>query len=129
VRVTLAEALLAQGRLDEAMAQLDKVRVDDPSHEDMIKKAQLVAAVQFSLGDTDAADKALRQFIEQYGDSALFELAGIHAWRGETEIASELLRRMLVEESYVDDFKLMGPLHISMRDDPNWQELARQSLY
>jgi TolB-like protein/Flp pilus assembly protein TadD len=129
VRVTLAEALLAQGRLDEAMAQLDKVRVDDPSHEDMIKKAQLVAAVQFSLGDTDAADKALRQFIEQYGDSALFELAGIHAWRGETEIASELLRRMLVEESYVDDFLLMGPLHISMRDDPNWQELARQSLY
>ena len=81
------------------------------------------AMAQHDLGDTRASDAALEELKTTYGDDAAFQIARVHAYRGETDAAFEWLDRALESQDWamvgVKASQTLEPL----RSDPRWELL------
>lgn len=114
------ETLLLMGRFEEALALFD-AEADDAYR----LKGRALAL--FALGETDAADEALNELIERFGEQWPSEVVHVLAYRGEINQAFEWLEK---------EFDTYGPggwgewqlqrLYDNLRDDPRWNAfLAR----
>ncbi len=88
---------------------------------------QFYQALALSMGDERAAaDAALQALIAEQGEIAAYQIAEIHAFRGETDRAFEWLQRA----QQLDDPGLMGLLCsaylMPLRDDPRFDALRRK---
>lgn len=75
----------------------------------------------------------LRRFYStsvSFSANAYYDLAGVHACRGEKEKALELLRMFdrypVISLSMVDDIKKYNPMFNSIRNEPEFQEIVKR---
>ncbi len=113
---------LAQGRLDEALIEAEK----EP---DEYSRLVLVSKVHYELGNRQLADQSFEQFRSEFGDENPYDVASIHAFRGEIEEAFALLERAyVVRDSALSGIKTDLYLQ-SLHSDPRWQPfLAKMGL-
>ena len=112
----LGQALLLQGRLDEALIEMNL------ESEVEWKQYGLVLAL-YSLGRHDEADAALSQFIERYGKVWLYQLAVIYAYHNEADVAFEWLDRAYKERDSGMILLLADPFFANIRHDARWNVL------
>lgn len=82
----LGRVTLAQGDLQEALVQMQK----EPG--EMYRLSGL-AMVYHSLEKVEASDDALAELIDKYGELAAFQIAEVHAFRGDNDEAFEWLQK------------------------------------
>jgi TolB-like protein/cytochrome c-type biogenesis protein CcmH/NrfG len=148
--VSLARVLFTMGRLDEADVQARKAAELQPtsasSHrwqvfvavrrgdgETALREAQLepnegfrlcfLALAQAVRGDRAASDAALAQLLASGEQSLAYQIAQVHAWRGDNDAAFEWLRRGY--DSHDGGLLSMpsDPLLVGLRRDPRYTEL------
>jgi len=85
-----------------------------------------VALAQHSLGNTTAAAEALDALTSRHANAFAYQIATVHAWRGERDLAFEWLERAYRQhDGGLVDLKF-DPLLRSVRDDPRYAALLRK---
>ena len=84
--VTLGVALLLQGKADAALQEMEQ----EP---DEIGRLAGLPLAFHALGRRRESDAALAALTEKYADVAAFQIAEVHAFRGEADLAFEWLER------------------------------------
>jgi serine/threonine protein kinase/tetratricopeptide (TPR) repeat protein len=109
----IAHIYLAMGRLDEALIEAAK----EP---DLLMRDVALACAQHSAGDAAASETILADVIGAFAEIGAYQVAQIHAWRGEADLAFEWLERAHEQrDNGLDDLKLdtlLRPLH----NDARW---------
>ncbi len=109
----LALVHLAQGHPEEALAD---VRLEP----EPIWQGEALAIVYHALGRKREADEALADYIERFQNEAAFQIAGIYAFRGDTDRAFEWLDRAYTQrDAGVAELKA-NPLFKSIEKDPRY---------
>ena len=90
----LGDSLLMLGKTDEALAAYVQC---DPHYPSRLLGEALVA---WRKGDRAGSDGALARLKEAYGETASFRMAGIHAQRGERELALKELQRAFAVKDF-----------------------------
>jgi tetratricopeptide (TPR) repeat protein len=75
-----------QGRLDDALAAAERERLPD-------FRQLALGMVHHAMGHRDAADAALRKLSDEWGHAAAYQIAMLHAVRGEVDAAFQWLER------------------------------------
>ncbi len=116
---TLTQALLAKGQPGEALKAAALAPVDDPYR--LVIEAAAKAAT-----DRAAADRALATLVEKYGYNAQYQIAEVHAWRRESDLAFAAIARAWDGlDPGLLDFKT-DPLLAPIRPDPRFGEWLRK---
>lgn len=115
-RAFLAQLLVAQQRLPEAL--------DEAAHEpDPIYRLWALALARHAAGDRTGADAALAALTRDHADAAAFQIAEVHASRGEADAAFAWLARALAQR----DGGLLGmgssPALRPLHGDARWAAL------
>jgi serine/threonine-protein kinase len=85
-----------------------------------------LALAHYALGQRDEADAALMEIKEESGDDAAFQLAEIHAFRGEPDAAFEWLERAYSHRDPGLTEVKTSHLLVSLHRDPRWPELLEK---
>jgi serine/threonine protein kinase/Flp pilus assembly protein TadD len=118
-RRSLGRVLLAQGRKEEALAEVK----NEP--EEWARLTGL-AAVLDACGRRPEADQALHELTEKYAWSSAYQIAEIHAARGETESAFEWLECAYAQrDPGLSDVKV-EPDFALLHGDPRWGAFLRR---
>ena len=87
------------------------------------------ALAEHSLGNDAASTAALNHLIATNGTSALYQVAQIHAWRGESDLAFEWLERARLERDPGTRYLKYDPFMRTLRNDPRFADvLTRMRL-
>jgi TolB-like protein/Flp pilus assembly protein TadD len=153
IRVGLGQIYAWTGRYDDALAMLQSslllspdllyanyyigiVHLLNSNYEDAMAAMQVEPAehmrfvgrslVHFAAGHKEESDAALRDLIELYGASYPYQIATVHAYRGDADRAFEWLAT--AEQSNVSTLvEIVGdPLFANLHDDPRWVQFLRQ---
>jgi TolB-like protein/DNA-binding winged helix-turn-helix (wHTH) protein len=116
VNALVGEAHLLLGHFPEALDAVQKEPEQD------VKLAGL-AAVYTAMGRRAESDAALKTLEETYAADNAYEIAGIHAYRGEADAAFEWLRRSFRMHSPKILFIKTEPLLRNLRLDRRFQTL------
>jgi hypothetical protein len=113
----LAQVYLAQGRTADAFAVVE--------HESADPAWQLMgrSLVYFSQQRRREADSVLAQYIAQYGARAAYQIADIHAFRGDTDSVFVWLERAYTQRDEGLAAVSIDPLFQSVRRDPRYAAL------
>ena len=82
----VGRVMLAQGDLQEALVEMQK----EPGE---IFRLSGLAMVHHSLEDAEASNHALAELIDKYDEVAAFQIAEVHAFRGDNDEAFEWLQK------------------------------------
>ena len=110
----LSLVYLAQGRTEEALAMVQR-EVNEIFH------LLGLSVVQHALGNPAESTLALQQLIDQHGDDAAYQVAGVHAYRGDPERAFEWLEKTYAQRDPGLIYMKMDPLLQSLHSDPRWR--------
>src|SRR5262249_39462317 len=86
VHLTLSKILLAEGKPQQALAEIDKETLD-------WAKLTGQALAYHALGREQESDAAVRTLIAKYGTDASFQIAQVYAFRGQSDKSFEWLER------------------------------------
>jgi len=114
----LGFALLLQNRAAEALALAERHPVD-------WMRWLLEAMAQHQLGNDAASRRALEHLL-QVGAPASYQLAQVHAWRGEKDRAFEWLERGYATDDSGMRFTIHDPMIAGLRGDPRYSALLRK---
>jgi len=114
----LGFALLLQNRATEALALAERHPVE-------WMRWLLEAMAQHQLGNDGASRKALEHLL-QVGIPASYQLAQVHAWRGEKDRAFEWLERGYATDDSGMRFTIHDPMIAGLRGDPRYKALLRK---
>jgi TolB-like protein/Tfp pilus assembly protein PilF len=93
---------------------------------DPIFHRQIEAVARWDLGDRKGSQAALDEMVAGHAHDAPFQIACVHAWRGEADLAFRWLDRALVlNDGGLADLRL-EPLLGKIRGDPRMAELERR---
>ena len=115
----LATALLAKGRASEALQALAAISADDPSR-------LPIEAAAYAATDRAASDRALATLIEKYGYNAQYQIAEVHAWRREPDLALAAIQRAWDGLDPGLIALKADPLIAPIRSDPRYGEWLRR---
>jgi len=115
----IGDALLMQGRLDEARSEYEAEPAAD------VRLAGL-AVVLRRLGRQAEAETALSQLVADFGDSAHYQQAQVLADWGRREAALAHLGQALVHGDSGLIYLRNDPLLDPMRGDPRFQDLLKR---
>lgn len=118
----LAKVRLLQGRAAEALAEAAREPID-------AFRVQMTALAQHTLGEAEASDAALRELVDRYGTDASFQIAEVHAWRGEHDAAFDWLERGYAARDPGMTEMLPDPLLRALHADPRWQALIAKMRF
>jgi tetratricopeptide (TPR) repeat protein len=105
--------LLALDRAEEALAEAMR-EPDEPY------RLWALAIVHHNLGRGAESDEALRELIEKDAEAGAYQIAEIHAARGETDAAFEWLERAYTQRDGGLTEVKRSPLLRSLHGDPRW---------
>ena len=112
-RTYFGMALIARGRFAEAMKTMATVAADDPY------RLGIDGAATARLGDRAASDRALATLVRLYGAGGQFQIAEVHAQRGEPDLAfAAIAGAWDLADPGLLQFKtdpLLAPLHADPR--------------
>ena len=115
----LSLILVAQGRLDEALAAAEK-EIGEPWR----LSSQMV--VYHALGREEESEAALQQLIEQYSDRLAVPIAGCYAFRGDADKAMEWFNRAYDQGDPQLSVSRVHPVHDKIQGDARFKELLRK---
>lgn len=84
------------------------------------------ALAEHALGHTARAQAALDTLIREQGHAAAYQIAEIHAWRGETDAAFAWLQRAFAQKDGGLVYVQVDPFLASLVDDPRYAALLGQ---
>ena len=114
----LGDSLLIMGKLDEAQAVYAQCQPEYPAR--LVGEAMLAARA----GNRAASDTALAKLSQLYGETAGYRIAGVHAQRGEKDLAiAALARAIAVQDSGVTTLPT-DPFIDPVREDPRFGRLT-----
>jgi tetratricopeptide (TPR) repeat protein len=113
-----ALVLLELGRIDEARSQAE-------AEPEEWARLTALAFVEWKQGRTEESDRALRSVRDQYADSCGFQLAGIHAYRGEFDEAFAWLERARERRDSGLSLMRAEPIFRPLHADPRWAAFLR----
>jgi len=111
----LGEALMLQGRYDEALAEFRKETLDDGQLEGS-------AMVHFATGRKSESDAQLSAAIRHNGALWASEIARVYAYRGEKDLAFEWLDRAYEARDEDLYFIKSDPLVKNLEGDPRYKD-------
>ena len=85
-----------------------------------------LALVQHALGQEAEAQAALDELVETWGSQAAYQVAGVHAFRGDSDLAFEWLERAYAERDPGTAEVRVDPLFTGLHDDPRWPGFLRR---
>ncbi len=117
----LGIALMLDGRPDEAIAALQKEKRENWR---LIGMAMALFALENTRdetpGESGAADLALTELIEKYGENSAYNIAYVYAYRNDADSAFEWLRKAVETEDPGMGEVLSQPLFNNLHEDPRW---------
>jgi serine/threonine protein kinase/tetratricopeptide (TPR) repeat protein len=117
----LGQNLLLQGRADAALATFQSLPDED-------YRLWGTAIAAHSLGRKADSDAALAQLTGRFEHARAFEIAMVHAWRGERSEAFAWLDRALDQgETRISGLDTLEPLMRSLREDPRFGALIARA--
>ncbi|HET9950778.1 MAG TPA: protein kinase, partial [Candidatus Eisenbacteria bacterium] len=113
-RASLAFALAAQGRLDEAMEETKREPVG-------WARLRALAILHYRMEHPSESDEALRELIEEFADDSACQIAEVYGARGEVDTAFQWLDRAYAQrDPGLADVKPSPHLR-SLHADPRWR--------
>jgi TolB-like protein/tetratricopeptide (TPR) repeat protein/tRNA A-37 threonylcarbamoyl transferase component Bud32 len=85
-----------------------------------------ISLAQHSLGHARESQAALDELVAKYGHNAAFQIAAIHAWRGENTLALEWLERARLQHDAGLRWLAIAPFFNAMRTDPGLKGFLRK---
>lgn len=116
---TSGVSLLLQGRAQLALAEM-KLESFEPF------RLFGLAVAHHSLGDKARSDAALAETVAKYGKDAAYNIAYIHAWRGEPDDAFQWLDKAVEYKDTGLPMVAIEPLFDKLHDDPRWLPFLRK---
>jgi len=112
-RSMLGLVLLEQGRLDEAMVEASREGAD---------WARLTSqvAIHHAAGRHAESDAALAELERDHGPDSAWQIAVLHAYRGETDLAFEWLDCAIESRDSGLTYAFAEPFMRPLRSDPRW---------
>jgi len=118
----MASSLLYLGGLDEALAAAQK-------ETDEGWKLGVLPAIYWALGERPKSDAALKEFEAKYAEAFAYNIADMHAYRGEIDSAFQWLERAYRQRDPGMQLVRVDPFLQSLRNDPRYQAvLVRMKL-
>jgi len=119
VHLTLSKILLAEGKPQQALAEIDKETLD-------WAKLTGQALTYHALGREQESDAAVRALIAKYGTDASFQIAQVYAFRGQSDKSFEWLERGYeTRDAGLPDMK-SDPLFRNLHSDPRYIGLLKK---
>ena len=115
----LAVALLLQGRITEAQEQARR----EPERWGRLFALALAGHAAGQIADSD---DALRLLVESHAGDAAYQVAEIHAFRGNIDAAFEWLERARLQHDAGVAWSKVDPLLRSLHADARWMEFLRK---
>ena len=109
----LAKIYIAQGRPQDALPEIERVRVD-------AARPWLYAVTYAALGRKKQSDTALRELIAKYSSRDASDVACVYAFRNEREEAFEWLDRAYAQREGNVAYTNLDPLLKNLRSDPRY---------
>ncbi|HJU21469.1 MAG TPA: TIR domain-containing protein [Casimicrobiaceae bacterium] len=119
MRAWLAIALHLQGRLTEAREQARREPED-------WGRLFALGLVEHAAGRAAEADDALRQLIAKHCHDAAYQVAEVHAARGDTDAAFEWLERARTQHDAGVAWSQVDPLLRPLHEDTRWTDFLRK---
>lgn len=116
---TSGVSLLLQGRAQLALAEM-KLESFEPF------RLFGLALAHHSLGEKAQSDAALAETVAKYSKDAAYNIAYIHAWRGEADEAFQWLDKAIEYKDSGLPMVAIEPLFSSLKDDPRWLPFLRK---
>lgn len=85
-----------------------------------------LALAQHALDRELEAQAALDELVDTWGSQAAYQIAEIHAFRGEIDQAFEWLERAYAERDPGTAEVRVDPLLVGLQDDPRWPGFLRK---
>ena len=82
-----------------------------------------IALAELALGHTAESDAALDELIREHGEAAAYQIARLHAMRGDAERAFEWLERAYRQRDAGLASMQVDRLLRGLHDDPRWRRL------
>jgi serine/threonine protein kinase/predicted Zn-dependent protease len=112
-QMLLSIALVAQGRVDEALGEAMK------ETEEWARLSAL-AIVHHAAGRREESDRALKDLIEKYAVDAAYQISAIYTMRGEVDPAFEWLEKAFDQRDAGLDAVKMEPIFAPLHSDQRW---------
>ena len=84
------------------------------------------AMAEHDLGDAQAAQRTLENLIDDHAHTGAYQVAAVHAWRGDNDRAFESLQRAIAQNDAGLQYLKYDPALRRLRDDPRYPQLLRQ---
>jgi adenylate cyclase len=117
--VYLGRVMLEQGAVKEALEVIQRA----PEHP---MRVAGLAMVHHALGDEDAADQALMQLMENWGEVMAFQIAETYAFRGDHDAAFQWLDRALETRDPGLSVLLGNPAFDDLTSDDRYRSLVEK---
>ena len=115
----LSWVMLLQGRPDEAAEIAERV-----SFEPM--KLMALAVSRWAQVRKQDSNEALARLVEGFADGGAYNIAQVHAYRGESDLAFEWLERAFRQRDGGISFIRVDPFLQSLHADPRWPVFIRK---
>jgi eukaryotic-like serine/threonine-protein kinase len=116
---SLSMTLIAQGRGEEALAEASREPEEGT-------RLWALAIVQYALGHRAESDTLLRELVEKYADVSAWDVAEVHAMRGEMDEAFRWLERAHAQRDGGLSSVKKSPRLRSLHGDPRWAAFLRK---
>ena len=112
-------ALITQGQHEEALAAIER---------EPFEPYRLIglALVHHAMGDAAHSDAALTELIEKYEKEWAYNIAYVHAARGQPDLAFEWLDRAVEYHDPGLSLIIVEPNFANLESDPRWREFLRK---
>jgi tetratricopeptide (TPR) repeat protein len=119
VHLTLAKILIAEGKQQQALAEVEKESIE-------WEKLSGLALAYHALGREQDSNTALASLIAKYGNGGAFQIAQVYAFRGESDKAFEWLERAYNQRDPGLPEINSDPLFNNLHHDPRYAELLKK---
>jgi len=119
IHFRLCDLHLLQGRPDAALLEAER-ETDEPF------RLLGIALAQLALGHPAESDAALDELAREHGDVAAYQIAQLHAMRGDAERAFEWLERAYRQRDAGLATMKVDHLLRGLHDDPRWRRMLER---
>jgi adenylate cyclase len=121
------EALVLSGKHAQALAAMQPASTDhDADAEELGVRLTITALAEHALGHNQESERALADLEKNYGAGFAFQIASVHAWRGDKTKAFEWLDRAYSQRDGGMAMIKYDPFLVSLRGDPRYAALVKK---